>query len=56
MPGVGESASLTRAAPVPFSTIILAASRSVCEGPTVSDTSDIPSFTCITGLLRHASR
>ena len=56
IPGVGDSSSLTSAAPVPFSTIIAAASRSVCEGPTVSDTSDIPSLTCICGLLSPRCR
>ena len=54
IPGVGDSASKTSAAPVPFSTIFAAASRSVCDGPTVSDTSDIPSLTCICVLLSHA--
>ena len=42
---------MTSAAPVPFSTIFAAASRSVCEGPTVRTTSDIPSLTCICALL-----
>ena len=37
IPGVGDSSSMTSAAPVPFSTIFAAASRSVCDGPTVSD-------------------
>src|SRR3954454_20824718 len=38
---------MTSAAPVPFSTIFAAASRSVCVGPTVSVISDMPSLTCI---------
>jgi hypothetical protein len=47
MHGTGRSSSVTSAAPIPFSTIIVAASRSVCDGPTVRITSDIPSRTCI---------
>ena len=50
IPGAGDSASVTSAAPVPFSTIFAAASRSVCDGPTVRTTSDIPSLTCIVAL------
>src|SRR5207344_2230067 len=49
MPGTGFSSSLTRAAPIPFSVIFVAASRRVCVGPTVRTTSDIPSRTCISG-------
>ena len=48
--GVGSSSSMTSAAPVPFSTIFAAASRSVWDGPTVSVISDIPSLTCICDL------
>ncbi len=47
MQAPGVSSSSTSAAPVPFSTIIAAASRSVWVGPTVRTTSDIPSRTCI---------
>src|SRR4051794_25782038 len=47
MQGPGAASSSTSAAPVPFSVIIVAASRSVCVGPTVRTTSDIPSRTSI---------
>jgi hypothetical protein len=47
IPGVGASSSITRAAPTLRATIAAAAWRSVCDGPTVTDTSDMPSLTCI---------
>src|SRR4051794_39184289 len=50
MRATGVSSSETSAAPIRFSAIIAAASRSVCPGPTVSTTSDIPSRTCICRL------
>jgi hypothetical protein len=56
MPGAGASASSTIAAPVFRATIRRAASRSVWEGPTVTEISDIPSLTSIPSLLRSASQ
>ena len=47
MQGTGVSSSLTSAAPIPLAAICAAASRSVCVGPTVRTTSDIPSLTNI---------
>ena len=47
IPGPGISSSITSAAPVPFSIIIVAASRSVWAGPTVRTTSTslpVPAF------------
>src|SRR4249919_276404 len=43
--GAGDSSSKTRAAPVPFSVILVAVSRSVWLGPTARTTLDIPSRT-----------
>ena len=52
IPGVGDSSSMTSAAPTfrarPSSP---PPARSVCDGPTVTETSDIPSLTCICVLL-----
>ena len=47
IPGAGASSSKTSAEPTFRSTIAVAACRSVCDGPTVTETSDIPSLTCI---------
>jgi hypothetical protein len=47
IPGVGASSSITSAEPTFRSTIAAAAWRSVCDGPTVTETSDMPSLTCI---------
>ena len=47
MQGTGVSSSVTSAAPIPLAAICSAASRRVCDGPTVRTTSDIPSLTSI---------